>query len=54
MENIRDIDSHHLVHLPYRPTTDIAKSGLFNILNNYWNFENIKFLDLFWHWKYHL
>jgi 16S rRNA (guanine(966)-N(2))-methyltransferase RsmD len=34
-------------NLPYRPTTDIAKSGLFNILNNYWNFDNIKFLDLF-------
>ena len=34
-------------NLPYRPTTDLAKSGLFNILNNYWNFENIKFLDLF-------
>ena len=34
-------------NLPYRPTTDLAKTGLFNILNNYWNFDNIKFLDLF-------
>lgn len=30
-----------------RPTTDFAKSGLFNILNNYFDFENISVLDLF-------
>lgn len=29
-----------------RPTTDFAKTGLFNILNNYIDFENIKVLDL--------
>ena len=33
--------------LPVRPTTDMAKVGLFNILNNYFDFENIKVLDLF-------
>lgn len=32
---------------PARPTTDIAKEGLFNILNNIYNFENVKYLDLF-------
>ncbi len=30
-----------------RPTTDIAKSGLFNILQNKIDFEDIKTLDLF-------
>ena len=30
-----------------RPTTDIAKEGLFNILGNNLNFEGIKTLDLF-------
>jgi 16S rRNA (guanine(966)-N(2))-methyltransferase RsmD len=30
-----------------RPTTDIAKEGLFNILQNNVDFENIKTLDLF-------
>lgn len=30
-----------------RPTTDIAKEGLFNILNNRIDFESIKVLDLF-------
>ncbi len=30
-----------------RPTTDFAKSGLFNILNNYFNFEDLVVLDLF-------
>lgn len=30
-----------------RPTTDIAKEGLFNILNNRYNFSNKKVLDLF-------
>lgn len=34
-------------NIPTRPTTDFAKEGLFNLLNNYYNFENIKFLDLF-------
>jgi 16S rRNA (guanine966-N2)-methyltransferase len=34
--------------MPYtRPTTDIAKEGLFNILQNKTGFEGIKTLDLF-------
>jgi 16S rRNA (guanine966-N2)-methyltransferase len=34
--------------MPYtRPTTDIAKEGLFNILRNRIDFEGIKTLDLF-------
>lgn len=33
--------------LPVRPTTDFAKEGLFNILTNKINFEEITFLDLF-------
>ncbi|CAN5523561.1 16S rRNA (guanine(966)-N(2))-methyltransferase RsmD [soil metagenome] len=34
-------------NLPVRPTTDFAKTGLFNILNNYFDFENVSVLDLF-------
>lgn len=33
--------------LPVRPTTDMAKEGLFNVLNNWYYFEEIKVLDLF-------
>lgn len=33
--------------LPVRPTTDMAKEGLFNVLNNTYYFEDIKVLDLF-------
>ncbi len=32
---------------PARPTTDIAKEGLFNILNNTFYFDTQKYLDLF-------
>ncbi|MBP8724432.1 MAG: RsmD family RNA methyltransferase [Saprospiraceae bacterium] len=32
---------------PTRPTTDIARQGLFNILTNHLRFENISALDLF-------
>jgi 16S rRNA (guanine966-N2)-methyltransferase len=32
---------------PTRPTTDFAKEGLFNMLNNRLDFEDIKALDLF-------
>lgn len=32
---------------PTRPTTDFAKEGLFNILNNHIDFEEVKVLDLF-------
>ena len=35
-------------HMPHtRPTTDIAKEGLFNILQHQLDFENLKTLDLF-------
>lgn len=34
-------------NLPVRPTTDMAKEALFNILNNNYYFENSKVLDLF-------
>ncbi|MBM1107847.1 RsmD family RNA methyltransferase [Aurantibacter crassamenti] len=33
--------------LPTRPTTDMAKEGLFNILNNHYYFEDCSVLDLF-------
>lgn len=33
--------------LPVRPTTDIAKEALFNILNNLYYFHEIAVLDLF-------
>ncbi len=35
------------LNLPVRPTTDLAKESLFNILNNFFFFDNIKVLDLF-------
>ncbi|KQS37046.1 16S rRNA (guanine(966)-N(2))-methyltransferase RsmD [Pedobacter sp. Leaf194] len=34
-------------NLPVRPTTDMAKEALFNILNNKFDFENCSVLDLF-------
>lgn len=33
--------------LPVRPTTDMAKEALFNILNNNYHFEDLVVLDLF-------
>ena len=33
--------------LPVRPTTDMAREGLFNILNNYVDYEDCSVLDLF-------
>lgn len=33
--------------LDARPTTDFAKEGLFNVLNNHLDFENLSVLDLF-------
>jgi len=33
--------------LPVRPTTDLGKESLFNILNNYFFFNKISVLDLF-------
>ena len=39
---------HPPAQMPYtRPTTDIAKEGLFNILQNQLDFEKLKTLDLF-------
>ena len=38
---------HPPSNLPIRPTTDFAKSALFNILNNYFDFESLNILDLF-------
>ena len=34
-------------NIPARPTTDIAKVALFNILDNYVDYEDIRYLDLF-------
>ncbi|MCS5663074.1 MAG: RsmD family RNA methyltransferase [Flavobacteriales bacterium] len=34
-------------NLPVRPTTDMAKESLFNILNNNYYFDEIRVLDLF-------
>lgn len=33
--------------LPVRPTTDVAKEALFNILNNYYHLSDLLVLDLF-------
>ncbi len=35
------------VNLPVRPTTDFAKEGLFNVLNNTLDYESLRVLDLF-------
>ncbi len=34
-------------NLPVRPTTDLGKESLFNILNHYFNFDAVTVLDLF-------
>lgn len=34
-------------NLPVRPTTDLAKESLFNILDNHVYFEDLKVLDLY-------
>lgn len=38
---------HPPANLPVRPTTDFAKTGLFNILNNYYDLGGVTVLDLF-------
>ncbi|MGE5521888.1 MAG: RsmD family RNA methyltransferase [Candidatus Dadabacteria bacterium] len=39
---------HPPTHMPHtRPTTDIAKEGLFNVLQNNLDFDELKTLDLF-------
>lgn len=45
--NLKGIRFEPPKNIPTRPTTDFAKEGLFNTLNNYYNFDNIKVLDLF-------
>ncbi|WP_430613012.1 RsmD family RNA methyltransferase [Flavobacterium sp. JP2137] len=34
-------------NLPVRPTTDLSKESLFNVLNNHFNLGELKVLDLF-------
>jgi 16S rRNA (guanine966-N2)-methyltransferase len=34
-------------NFPSRPTTDFAKENLFNVLSNYFDFEELRVLDLF-------
>ena len=34
-------------NLPVRPTTDMSKEALFNVLNNHFSFDSLKILDLF-------
>ncbi|GEM55929.1 16S rRNA (guanine(966)-N(2))-methyltransferase RsmD [Flavobacterium branchiophilum NBRC 15030 = ATCC 35035] len=34
-------------NLPVRPTTDMSKEALFNVLNNHFHFDELKILDLF-------
>lgn len=38
---------HPPAKIPARPTTDVAKEGLFNTLNNMLDFEGLKTLDIF-------
>jgi 16S rRNA (guanine(966)-N(2))-methyltransferase RsmD len=51
MRIIRGIYQRRLIHppatLPVRPTTDLAKESLFNVLEYYLSIENILALDLF-------
>lgn len=34
-------------HLPVRPTTDMAKEGIFNVMEHAWEMEGLNVLDLF-------
>lgn len=51
MRIIRGSHQRRLIHppanLPVRPTTDLAKESLFNVLDHYIDFETIRALDLF-------
>ncbi len=38
---------HPPANLPVRPTTDLAKEALFNIINNHFDFEGLRVIDLF-------
>ncbi|SEQ88999.1 16S rRNA (guanine(966)-N(2))-methyltransferase RsmD [Pedobacter rhizosphaerae] len=45
--NLKGIRLQPPANLPVRPTTDMAKEALFNILNNRFDIENCSVLDLF-------
>lgn len=46
--NLKSRQFHPPANIPgTRPTTDMAKEGLFNVLNNQFDFEETKYLDLF-------
>ncbi len=45
--NLRGRRLNPPVNLPVRPTTDMARESLFNILNNYVDFEECSVMDLF-------
>ncbi len=45
--NLRGRRLNPPANLPVRPTTDMARESLFNILNNYVDFEDCTVLDLF-------
>ena len=51
MKIISGSKKSHIVNapknLPSRPTSGLVKESLFNILNNYFNFNNIRVLDLY-------
>jgi 16S rRNA (guanine966-N2)-methyltransferase len=51
MRIVSGIYKGRLINIPknfkLRPTTDIAKEGLFNILSNRYDFEDLEVLDLF-------
>ncbi len=38
---------HPPANMPARPTTDFAKTGLFNIINNRFNIDQLSILDLY-------
>lgn len=44
---LRGLKINPPANLPVRPTTDLAKEALFNILYNQFDFEEIRVLDLF-------
>lgn len=45
--NLRGRRLNPPANLPVRPTTDMARESLFNILNNYVDFEECSVMDLF-------
>ena len=45
--NLRGKQINPPANFKARPTTDFAKEGLFNILSNQYDFEEISFLDLY-------